>query len=108
MRALMKLRALAWLAGFQLGELKKKGDWLLSADYREVGIASVDPNLNDSTWALGRLNQRGLKLNIGYQIADPVVFTATGYFSWDINDNLIGGRATNSPNARNSWCCHPG
>jgi hypothetical protein len=41
---------LAWLAGFQLGELKKKGDWSLNLDYREVGVASVDPNLNDSTW----------------------------------------------------------
>jgi hypothetical protein len=51
---------------------------------------------------LGRVNQRGFKLGLGYQIAEPVVFTATGYFSWDINDNLVGGRATNAPNIADS------
>ena len=88
----------AWLAGVQFGELKKKGDWQINANYREVGIASLDPNLNDSTWAQGRLNQRGFKLGLAYQIADPVVFSVTGYLSWNLNEDIIGGRATNAPN----------
>jgi hypothetical protein len=89
---------LAWLAGVQLGELKKKGDWQINANYREVGIASVDPNLNDSTWAQSRVNQRGFKLGLAYQIADPVVLSVTGYLSWNLNEDLEGGRATNAPN----------
>lgn len=93
---------LAWLAGVQFGELKKKGDWQINANYREVGIASVDPNLNDSTWALSRLNQRGVKLGLAYQIADPVVFSVTGYLSWNLNEDLVGGRATNAPNIADS------
>jgi hypothetical protein len=87
----------AWLAGVQFGELKKKGDWQINANYREVGIASVDPNLNDSTWALSRLNQRGFKLGLAYQIADPVVLSVTGYLSWNLNGDIAGGRATNAP-----------
>jgi hypothetical protein len=87
----------AWLAGLQFGELKKKGDWQVNANYREVGIASIDPNLNDSTWALSRLNQRGFKLGLAYQIADPVVLSVTGYLAWNLNEDLVGGRATNAP-----------
>src|SRR6185369_241078 len=71
----------AWLAGLQLGELKKKGDWAVNFNYREVGLAAIDPNSNDSTWAQGRVNQRGFKLGLNYQIADPVVLTVTGYWS---------------------------
>ena len=62
----------------------------------------MDPNLNDSTWALGRVNQRGFKINLGYQIAEPVVVTATGYLSWNLNEDLFGGRATNAPNIADS------
>jgi hypothetical protein len=36
----------AWLAGFALGETKKKGDVSFLLNYRQVGITSVDPNLN--------------------------------------------------------------
>jgi len=92
----------AWLVGLQFGELKKKGDWQINANYREVGIASIDPNLNDSTWALGRVNQRGFKLGLAYQIADPVVLSVTGYLSWNLNEDLVGGRATNAPNVADS------
>jgi len=88
----------AWLVGLQFGELKKKGDWQINANYREVGIASVDPNLNDSTWGQSKLNQRGFKLGLAYQIAEPVVFSVTGYLAWNLNEDLEGGRATNAPN----------
>ena len=88
---------IAWLAGVQLGETKKKGDWSVLANYRESGIASVDPNLNDSDFALGDLNTRGFKLSLGYQIADSVVLNLTGLMAWNLDRNLGGGRATNSP-----------
>ena len=88
---------IAWLAGVQLGETKKKGDWSVLANYRESGIASVDPNLNDSDFALGDLNTRGFKLSLAYQIADAVVLNLTGLMAWNLDQNLSGGRATNSP-----------
>ncbi len=88
---------IAWLAGVQLGETKKKGDWTLLLNYRESGIASVDPNLNDSDFALSELNTRGFKLSLGYQLADNVVFTLTGMMAWNLDQKLSGGRATNAP-----------
>ncbi len=88
---------IAWLAGVQLGETKKKGDWSVLANYRETGIASVDPNLNDSDFALGELNTRGFKLSLAYQIADAVVLNLTGMIAWNLDQNLSGGRATNAP-----------
>ena len=87
---------IAWLAGVQLGETKKKGDWVLNFNYRETGIASVDPNLNDSDFALGEMNTRGFKLSLGYQLADVVVVNLTGMMAWNLDQNLSGGRATGS------------
>lgn len=88
---------LAWLVGFQIGETKKKGDWQANFNYRETGIASVDPNLNDSDFALGELNMRGFKLSLAYAVSDAVVFNVTGMMAWNLNENLVGGRATNAP-----------
>ena len=88
---------IAWLVGFQLGETKKKGDWQLNFNYRETGIASVDPNLNDSDFALGELNTRGFKLGLAYAFSDAVVLNVTGMMAWNIDKDLSGGRATNAP-----------
>ncbi|KAB2645990.1 MAG: hypothetical protein DVB27_08475 [Verrucomicrobia bacterium] len=87
---------IAWLAGVQVGETKKKGDWSLNFNYRESGIASIDPNLNDSDFALSELNTRGFKLSLAYQLADVVVVNLTGMMAWNLDRNLSGGRATGS------------
>ncbi len=87
---------IAWLAGVQLGETKKAGDWAVNFNYRETGIASIDPNLNDSDFALSELNTRGFKLTLGYQLAEAVVVHLTGMMSWNLDRNLSGGRATNA------------
>ena len=88
--------ALAWLVGVQVGEVKKKGDWAAYLNYRETGIASIDPNLNDSNFGLSELNTRGFKLSLAYQLADAVVLSVTGYVAWNLDHNLVGGRATNN------------
>jgi hypothetical protein len=87
----------AWLAGLQFGELKKKGDFQAYVNYRETGIVAVDPNLNDSDFALGELNTRGFKVGLGYAFSDAVVFNVTGYMAWNLNEDLVDGRATNAP-----------
>lgn len=84
----------AWLVGLQLGENVKKGDWTFSVNYRQVGIGALDPNLNDSDWALSRLNQKGWRAMIAYNFTDATVLQVTGYTSDNLRKNLIGGQAT--------------
>ncbi len=85
---------LAWLAGIQIGENKKKGDWSLIANYRQTGFASVDPNLNDSDFALGQLNTQGVKIGAAYNLTDFCVLAATYFDATSLRKNLYGGEAT--------------
>jgi hypothetical protein len=85
----------AWIAGIQLGDNVKKGDWALNVNYREVGLAAVDPNLNDSDWGLSRLNLRGWKASLGYNFTDAVIAQVSYCTANNIRPNLIGGQTTN-------------
>jgi hypothetical protein len=93
-RAYRPRDSFAWLVGLQLGEIKKRGDWQAFVNYRETGIASVDPNINDNEDAGGALNMRGFKFALAYAITDFVVLQGTGYIFSDLDSNLYGGRAT--------------
>lgn len=84
----------AYQVGVVLGENKKKGDWSVLASWRQTGIGSVDPNLNDSDFAAGELNTRGFKLGLAYNFADFAIGGITYYHGWNLRDNLIGGEAT--------------
>jgi len=84
----------AYLVGVQLGENKKKGDWSFLANWRQTGIASVDPNLNDSDFALGELNTRGFKFGLAYNLTDFAIGTVTYMYAWNLRDDLVGGEAT--------------
>ncbi|MEI6350368.1 MAG: putative porin [Verrucomicrobiota bacterium] len=86
---------LAFLAGFQIGENKKKGDWSLLVNYRQVGLAAVDPNLNDSDFGLSRVNIRGWKGGVAYNFTDSVVLALTYMNADNLRKNLVGGEATN-------------
>ncbi len=85
---------LAWLVGVQVGENKKQGDWSLLTNYREVGIASIDPNLNDSDFALSELNVRGIKVGVAYSLTDFAVIGVTYQHAWNLRGDLFGGEAT--------------
>ena len=85
---------IAFLAGFQLGENKKAGDWSLLAYYRQAGVSSIDPNLNDSDFAGSRLNTRGFKVGLGYNFTDFAIGAVTYQYAWNLRDNLVGGQAT--------------
>ena len=84
----------AWLAGLQIGENVKKGDWSVGVNYRQVGLAALDPNLNDSDWALSRLNMEGWKVWLAYNFTDAVTGQLTGSTADNLRRDLIGGQAT--------------
>ncbi len=77
-----------WLAGLQLGELKRKHDWYVSADYRQYGIASLDPNTNDPNFALSRLNTQGFRINLGYNFTDWLKGEVWYYGAWNLDKNV--------------------
>ena len=77
-----------WLAGFQLGELKRKHDWYVSADYRQYGVSSLDPNINDPNFALSRLNTQGFRINLGYNVTDWLKFEVWYYGAWNLDKNI--------------------
>ena len=84
----------AYLAGFQIGENRKAGDLSFLANWRQTGIAAVDPNLNDNDFALGFLNTRGVKTVVSYNFTDFAVGSVTYMWSNNIRKNLVGGEAT--------------
>jgi hypothetical protein len=92
---------IAWLAGVQLGENKKAGDWSIIANYRQTGMASVDPNLNDSDFANGKLNTQGVKVGAVYNFTDFATGGLTYFYSVPLRSNLIGGQATQGANLAN-------
>jgi hypothetical protein len=84
----------AWLVGLKFGENKKAGDFSVSADYRQVGISSIDPNLNSSNFALSNLNVTGWEFNLAYNFTDFLTGVLTFYYSYALHPNLYGGYAT--------------
>lgn len=86
--------SLAWLIGFQLGENKKKGDWSFLVNYRETGVAAVDPNLNDSDINQSASNTRGIQGKFAYNLADSVTLGFSYNHGWALDRNLAGGFAS--------------
>jgi hypothetical protein len=84
----------SWLLGLKFGENKKAGDFSVSADYRQVGISSIDPNLNSSNFALSNLNVEGWEFNLAYNFTDFLTAIVTFYYSDALTKNLYGGYAT--------------
>lgn len=85
---------IAWLLGFQVGENKKAGDWSVMANFRQTGIGSIDPNLNDATFALSYLNMQGIKTGVAYNFTDFCIGAVTYYDAWNLRKDLVGGEAT--------------
>lgn len=71
-------------------EVKKQGDFMLLAEYRQVGLGSVDPNLNDGDFNISYLNFRGVKVALKYGIRPWLIF-GVNYF----NSSNLGGTDKN-------------
>ncbi len=93
---------LAWLLGVQVGDNKKKGDWSAMFNYRQTGISAVDPNLNDSDFALGQLNTQGFKTGVAYNFTDAIVGGVTYLQGWHLRGDLHGGQATGGAGVANT------
>jgi hypothetical protein len=85
----------AWLAGIKIGQNKKAGDISLLVDYRQLGMASVDPNINTDDFNLSFLNTVGWRVSLAINVTDFAVFQFTGWFANNLDRNLFGGYATN-------------
>ena len=80
---------LGFAAGFTIGSdvaLKKTGDYLFLAEYRQSGLGSTDPNLNDSNFNGSRLGFRGFKLSAAYAFRPFLTVTGTFYASANLGD----------------------
>jgi hypothetical protein len=84
---------MAWLLGLQIGDNKKAGDLSAYVDYRQIGIAAVDPNLSFDDAMIGRLNFRGFGFGIAYNVTDFLILGVSGRIDWNLT-NLYGGQAT--------------
>ena len=84
----------AWLAGIRIGTNKKAGDLSLLVDYRQVGLASDDPNLKSTDFNVAFMNGAGWRASISYNLTDFAVFAVTGWFANNLSRNLYGGYAT--------------
>jgi hypothetical protein len=82
---------LAWLVGLKFGENKKAGDFSITADYRQVGISSIDPNINSSNFALSNLNTEGWEFNVAYNLTDFLTASLTFYYSDRANQESVRG-----------------
>ena len=60
----------------------------MSADYRQYGVASLDPNTNDPNFALSRLNTQGIRINLGYNITDWLKAEVWYYGAWNLDKNI--------------------
>jgi hypothetical protein len=83
-----------WLVGVRLGQNRKAGDLSLLVDYRQLGIAAADPNINSNDFNLSNLNAVGWRVSLAYNVTDFAVFAVTGWFANNLNRNLYGGYAT--------------
>jgi hypothetical protein len=94
----------AWAAGLQIGANKKKGDWSVLGEFRQIGLGAVDQNINGTDFADSYANQQGFKLAAAYNFTDFLTLTTTFYDTWDYKDNLyraLGGTGA-TPNAQTS------
>lgn len=84
--------ATAWLlgVGYASGSGKVQGDYSVRLDYRSLGTGAIDPNLSDSDFGFGRLNQEGFKASLSYNLTDFANVNATYFYTTDKRETQSG------------------
>jgi Putative porin len=95
---------MAWLIGLKVGDNKKAGDLSAYVDYRQVGVAAVDPNLDNDDMMNGRLNFQGFSFGVSYSVTDFFILGVSSVIDWNLK-NLYGGQVTRGSGIAddNSW-----
>jgi hypothetical protein len=98
---------IAWLAGLQVGQNKKKGDWSIQGDFRQIGLGAVDPNINDSDFADSYLNQQGVRIQSQYNFTDFLTGSITYFNTWNYKSNLFDSSPALTPGASGNTAANP-
>ncbi len=86
----------AYQAGFEIGNLKRKGDWTLRAYWQHSEQFALDPSLVDNNIFDGRLNMQGPALTVGYNFTDAVSSTFSYNYGQRLNSHLGTGGPANA------------
>lgn len=79
----------AYNFGVSLGSAKKKGNWLLSYNYKNIGTAAVWHGINDDDFgynARGGTDVRGHQVIASYRFFDPMTFNLRFMRTEEINN----------------------
>ncbi len=79
-----------WLAGFDLGSKKKKGDWYGKYYYQELECYAFPAVFVDSDFHGGGTNNKGHYLQTKYHFTDNILAAATGFFTKRDDERLDG------------------
>ena len=75
--------------GYQMGSAKKAGQRQWSAEYRFMEAGAYTPNLSDSDWAKGMVNQAGYVINYKQMFTDFFNVSVTYLVGDSIDDDYL-------------------
>ena len=75
--------------GYQMGSAKKAGQRQWSAEYRFMEAGAYTPNLSDSDWAKGMVNQAGYVINYKQMFTDFFNLSVTYLVGDSIDDDYL-------------------
>ncbi len=75
--------------GYQFGSAKKAGQQQWSAEYRFMEAGGYTPNLSDSDWAKGQVNQGGYVVNYKKMLTDFFNLSVTYLVGDSIDDDYL-------------------
>jgi hypothetical protein len=78
----------AYQIGYEIGQLKKKGDWLGKLYWQSTGYYAVDPNLIDADIFNAATNMQGVVVAASYNWTDGVTSTLRYAHGFPVNDKL--------------------
>ncbi len=78
----------AYQVGYEIGQLKKKGDWDGKLYYQSTGYYAVDPNLIDADMFNAAVNMQGVVVAVSHNWTDGVSSTLRYGYATQVNDKM--------------------